>query len=351
MRLIVPLMLALAALAGIALGCGGDDDLSDDAVAQVGDSMITKADYEEALRFATGRGDDPRDYSACVAAKERSMPEAGGTPSDEAELERQCRREYTQIKRNVMDYLIKAEWTRMEADERDISLPDAQVQQAFDEAQQGGFLSEEALRRAGVSESEMLGRVRHNQLQMRVREHLTEEARNISSQEIADYYRVNDTEFLVPDRRDLRIVITRTRAKAVAAREALESGRSWERVAAEFSVHISRSQGGKVTDALRGSKRKVGLGAAIFGAQPGKLMGPVQDDDGWAVFVVDEIKPAYQPTLEQARAEVTERLQAAREKQALDAFTRKYRKRTTCAPGFVVAACENSLQTGAQASF
>jgi foldase protein PrsA len=251
-----------------------------------------------------------------------------------------------------MDYLIEAEWTRMEADARGISLTDAEVQQAFDEAQRGGFLSEEALRRAGVSESEMFLRVRQNQLRMTVREHLTERARELSSQDIADYYRRNKKQLVVPDRRDLRIVITRTRAKAAAAREALESGRSWERVAAEYSVHISRSQGGKVTDALRGSQRKVGLGAAIFGARTGKLMGPVRDEDGWAVFVVDKIKPSYQPGLEQARAEITERLQAAREKQALEAFTRTYRERTTCAPDFVVPVCKNGpTQTDDQASF
>jgi foldase protein PrsA len=153
--ILVPILAGAAALAGIALGCGGDDGLPEDAVAKVDEAVITKADYEQALRFATGRGNDPRDYAACVTAKEQSMPEAGETPSGEAELERQCRHEYTQIKRNVMDYLIKAEWTRMEADARGISLTDAQVQQAFDEAQQGAFLSEEALRRAGVSESEM----------------------------------------------------------------------------------------------------------------------------------------------------------------------------------------------------
>jgi foldase protein PrsA len=187
---------------------------------------------------------------------------------------------------------------------------------------------------------------------MRVREHLTEQARKLSSRDIADYYRRNKRQLVVPDRRDLRIVITRTRAKAAAAREALESGTNWKRVAAEYSLHISRSQGGTVTDALRGSKRKVGLGAAIFGARTGTLMGPVQDDDGWAVFVVDKIKPSYQPTLAQARAEITVRLRAAREKQALEAFTRKYRERTTCAPDFVVAACKNgTTQTDDQASF
>jgi foldase protein PrsA len=345
-------ILAAAALAGIALGCGDDDELPDDAVAKVGDAVITKADYEQALRFATGRGNDPRDYGACVMAKQQSTIETDGTQPVEAQLERQCKTEYRQIKRNVMDYLIKAEWTRQEADARGISLTDAQVQRAFDNAQQGGFLAEEALRRAGVSEREMFGRVRQSRLQVTVREHLTEQARKLSNQDIADYYRRNKRQLVVPDRRDLRIVITRTRAEAAAAREALESGSSWERVAAEYSVHISRSQGGKVTDALRGSKRKVGLGAAIFGARTGKLMGPVRDDDGWAVFVVDKIKPSYQPTLEQARAEITERLQAAHEKQALEAFTRTYRERTTCAPDFVVAACKNgTTQTDNQASF
>jgi foldase protein PrsA len=344
MRLVIlPLLAVGAAIAGSAagFGCGGSEGLPDDAVANVGDTVITKSDFERALRFAVGRANDPRDFAACAAAKQQQSGGAtDGTQPADAQLEEQCRDEYEAIKSNVMDYLIKAEWTRQETEARGIAVTDAEVAQAVDKAE-GGFLDKETLTRAGVSERQLIVRIRQNLLQSKVTEQLTEQARKISPQDIADYYRRNKKNLIVPDRRDLRIVITRPKANAEAARAALDAGRSWKSVASKYSLHFSRDQGGRITDARRGSKRKVGLGAAIFGARTDELMGPVRDDDTWAVFVVDKIKASYQPTLEQARDEIKETLVSTRQQQALERYTTKYRDKTTCAPAFRVPSCKN----------
>jgi foldase protein PrsA len=321
-------------------GCGGDDDGApgEDVVARVGETEITKADFERALRFAAGRANDPRDFAACAAAKQR---QGDGKDMAEAQLVEQCKAEYAQLKRIVMDYLIKAEWTRQEAEARDVALSDAEIGQAVAQARQGGFLDSERLKDAGVTEQQVLVRIRQNRLQLKLTEQITAPSREISSEEIADYYRVNRTELAVPNRRDIRIVITRARARALAAKAALENGRSWETVAREYSVHLlSRASGGRITNARKGESDE-GLGAAIFRAGKGQLTGPVRDDDTWAVFVVDKIKPAYQPTLAQARDEVRDRLRSGRERRALEAYTERYRAATTCAPGFRIPACKN----------
>jgi foldase protein PrsA len=329
-----------AGVAGAAVsGCGGNGELPDDAVAQVGDTVITKAHFEKALSDATG-GSDPRDQAACVAAKQRSGGELGEARQDEADLARQCREDWARIKSNVMDSLIKAEWTRMEARERGIALTDAQVRKVVDRAARGGILDAEALRRSGVSQRELLARVRANQLEAKVTEQVTDQARDVSDQDIADHYRRSKAELVVPDRREIRIVITRTPAKARAARAALDAGRRWKNVARRFSLHFSRNQGGRITAEWKGED-KAGLGAAIFEARKGELTGPFQDDDTWAVFVVERIMPGYQPTLGQARNEIVEQLQTARTQQALAAFRRKYRSKTSCARGFEVPACGN----------
>jgi foldase protein PrsA len=344
-RVVLTLLCAVPGGVGaVALvGCGDspDEGLPDGAVAKVGDRVITRSDFEEALKFAVGRGHDPRDYAACVASKKQQLTdEIGGTQPADAQLEEQCRAEYEEIKSNVIDYLIKAEWTRQETEARDIVVTDTELGQAVDQAEEG-FLDAEALAKAGVTERELIVRIRQNLLQSKVTKELTEEAREVSAQDIADYYGRNTKQLVVPDRRDLRIVITRSRAKAAAARAALDAGRSWNSVAMEYSLHISRNEGGRVTDATRSGNRKDGLGAAIFGARTGEIIGPVKDDETWAVFVVDRIKPSYQPTLEQARDEIAGRLQSTREKQALEAYERKYRDRTDCAPGFIIPACRN----------
>jgi foldase protein PrsA len=198
----------------------------------------------------------------------------------------------------------------------------------------------EVLRRAGVSVRELFARVRQNQLHAKVTEQMTQQAMKVSTQDIADYYRRHKSDLIVPDRRAIRIVITRTRARAQAARTALESGRTWKSVAKEYSLHFSRNQGGRITAEWK-REDQAGLGATIFRARRGELVGPVKEDHTWAVFVVDKVKPTYQPTLQQARDEITERLQSAREDRALDAYSKKYRDKTSCAPGFKVPSCRN----------
>ena len=69
-------------------GCGGssDEGLTDDAVAEVGGTVITRGDFERALRFTAGRGHDPRDLPACVAAKRRGTGGAGDAQLTDAQL-------------------------------------------------------------------------------------------------------------------------------------------------------------------------------------------------------------------------------------------------------------------------
>jgi foldase protein PrsA len=343
MKLILPLLLAVSvgALGSTALvGCGDSDELPDDAVAQVGDTPITKADFEEALLFATGRDSDPRDRGACVARKRREATQDGDTPAPEAELAKQCRRAYEQIKANVMDYLIKAEWTRQEAERRDIVVTDAQVKRVVANAQEGGLLDTTTLKRAGVGEEQLLARVRQNQLQARITEQVTQQAREVSSQDITDYYRQHKAEFVLPKRRKARIVITGTRARAQAAKAALRAGRSWTSVANEYSIHPSRSVGGRIT-AEQEPEDKAGLGVALFRARAGDLRGPFRYEDSWAVFVAGESLLARQVPLGEAREEIVERLRDAHLKQAVSAYNEEYRKKTTCAAGFMVPACKN----------
>jgi foldase protein PrsA len=348
--MILPVLAAGVSLVGSAavLGCGDEGGFPNDAVAEVGGTVIMKSDFESALRFATGRGNDPRDYAACAAAKRQAAGE--GAQPREAELEQLCREESQQIKRTVMDYLIKAEWARQEADARGIVVTDAQVEALVDRGEQVGLFNPSALRAGGVSKRELFSRVRYNQLHGRISEQMKDEARKVSTQDIADYYRRSKPDLTVPYRRSARIVITRSRARAEAARDALGAGRSWRSVAKKYSVHFSRNDGGRI-EAEWKRPDKGGLGAALFRARRGELTGPVQNGDTWAVFVAGEMERSYRPTLDQARDEITERLRSTQKKQALDVYTKKYRDQTTCAPGFEVTACKNgSKRTDGESS-
>jgi peptidyl-prolyl cis-trans isomerase C len=343
MKLTMLLTLALSTgvvgSAGV-FGCGGSDELPDDVVAEVGDTEITKSDFERSLRFATGGENDPRDYAACAAAKREAVGASGGPQPDRSQLEKQCREEYEKIKSNVMESLIRAEWARQEADARDIVVTDAHVERVIDRAQQSGLLEAEALETAGLGARELFARVRQNQLQGKVTDQLTAGSRDISGKDVAAYYRGHKAEYTVPHYRKARLVVTKTRARAEAAKAELASGRSWATVAKEYSVHFSRNDAGKIVAEWE-RKDKAGLGAALFKAREGELVGPVRDDDTWAVFVAEEMQRSYLPPLAQVRGEIERLLTSRGRERALAAYRRKYRDKTTCAPGFRVPLCKH----------
>lgn len=310
MRRVAPTLFCAAALAlgpaGL-VGCGGsDDELPKDAVAKVGDAVITTSDFERA-RKVTSDPANPGDAGA---------------------------------KARAMDLLIKAEWVRQEAEARHVTVTDAEMQKAVDQGRKSGFLSQENLKKGGVTLQQLLPTIRNGQLEIKVTAQLTQPSTRVSAQDVAEYYRDNKAKLIVDERRDARLVIATTRASADAAREALGDGRSWKVVARKYSVHTSRENGGKVANVPKGNEQ-TGLVATIYRTRKGVLVGPVKEGKYWAVFVVEKIKPPYHATLEQSRDEIKQLLSSRRRQRALAAFEKKYRAKTTCAPDYRVPRCTN----------
>lgn len=310
MRRVAPTLFCAAALAlgpaGL-VGCGGsDDELPKDAVAKVGDAVITTSDFERARKVAS----DP------------------ANPGDAG------------AKARAMDLLIKAEWVRQEAEARHVTVTDAEMQKAVDQGRKSGFLSQENLKKGGVTLQQLLPTIRNGQLEIKVTAQLTQPSTRVSAQDVAEYYRDNKAKLIVDERRDARLVIATTRASADAAREALGDGRSWKVVARKYSVHTSRENGGKVANVPKGNEQ-TGLVATIYRTRKGVLVGPVKEGKYWAVFVVEKIKPPYHATLEQSRDEIKQLLSSRRRQRALAAFEKKYRAKTTCAPDYRVPRCTN----------
>src|ERR671935_128202 len=59
----------------------------------------------------------------------------------------------------------------------------------------------------------------------------------VSNAQIAAYYNKNKARFAQPEQRELRIVLTKDKAKAEQAKKALDSGDSWKTVAKKYSVN------------------------------------------------------------------------------------------------------------------
>jgi foldase protein PrsA len=348
-------LLTLGAAAVVA--CGGSDSVPSGSVAKVGDEEITQDEFDKWLNTAvSGQAQggqvvapDPPEFTKCVAAKKKAIPQGQKEQSDAA-LKKQCKQEYDTLKREVMLFLIQAEWVAQEAEEQGVEVSDAAVEKSFEDQKKQAFPTEKAykefVKTSGMTEEDILYRVKLNELQQKLTQKITEEASKVTDADIEEYYDKNKRRFAQPERRDLRVVLTKTEAKAEQARNALNDGQSWKQVVNEYSIdEASKAQGGLLPAVAKGQQDKA-LDDAVFQAKKGELEGPVKTQFGWYVFEVDKITPASQQSLEQSKDTIRNLLRSERQQKTLDdwikEFREDYRDKTECADDYRIEECSNA---------
>jgi foldase protein PrsA len=189
-------------------------------------------------------------------------------------------------------------------------------------------------------------RVRLDALSNKIRDKVTKGKDKVTDAQIKEYYEKNKGQFAQPERRDLHIVLTKTNAKAEQAKAALQDGEPFKKVAEQYSIDdASKAQGGKLPAVAKGQQEKA-FDTAIFGADKGKITGPVKTQFGFYVFKVDKVNAASQQTLEQAKATIKQVLASQNQQKALDTFVKDFRKKwkeeTECREGYVTQDCKNA---------
>jgi foldase protein PrsA len=358
-RAFAKLLLPLAALAlGAAAFAGCGNDVPAGAVAKVGDATITQDEFDKWLNTAA-RGNaqggaavapDPPDFKTCVAAKAKTpVPKGQKKPTDDA-LKKQCKTEYDNLKREVMQFLIQAEWVEQEAADQNIKVTDKEIKKSFEDQKKQAFPNDKQYKQflasSGMTEDDILFRVKLDQLQQKLTQKITEDAKKVSDEDVSAYYEKNKKRFAQPERRDLRVVLTKTEAKANQAKKALDSGQPFKKVVKQYSIdEASKSQAGLLPAVSEGQQEKA-FDEAIFSADKGKLQGPVKTQFGWYVFKVEKVTKASQQTLEQSKETIKNLLRSQRQQKALDAwiksFREDYKDMTDCADDYRVAECKNA---------
>jgi foldase protein PrsA len=359
-RILTVLVAALAAALVVA-GCGGG--VPSNGVAKVGDTTITKAEFNHWLAAAakqqsqTSPGQppgatavpDPPNFTKCVAAKEAQPLPKGAQKPPVAQLKAQCKQQYDGLKQQTMQFLIQSQWIEQEAKARHVNATDAQVQKTFQDQKKQAFPKEadyqKFLKTSGRSEQDILFQVRQSVLVNALQAKVVENKGNVTQAQIAAYYNKNKTRFAQPESRDLLVVLTKTKAKAGQALGELKKKKPWKAVVKKYSVDTaSKAQGGKLPGVTKGTQEKA-FDAAIFSAKKGELKGPVKTQFGYYVFQVTKVTPASQQTQTQASETIKNLLKSQAQQKALSDFVKdfqkRYRGKTKCAKGFVTSMCSN----------
>lgn len=347
-------------LALVVAACG--DSVPGNAVVRVDDDTVKRSTFDHWIRIASRSSQapgaaaptipDPPDYTKCAAEKVASAPKpAKGQPKPTAaQFKAQCKQEYEGLRDQVLQFLIQAQWIQGEAADQGVKASDKEVKDSFAKQKKQSFPTEKEyksfLKTSGMTQEDIDLRVKLDLLSNKIREKVTKSKGKVTDKEVQAYYDKNKARFAQPERRDLNVVLTKTKSKADEALGALRGGDSWKAVSKKYSIdQASKAAGGKLPGVTPGQQEKA-FDAAVFKAKKGQTEGPVKTQFGYYVFEVTKTTPKSQQTLKQATPTIKQLIQQEGEQKRLAEFVKKFEKkwkgRTNCREGFVIQMCKNA---------
>jgi foldase protein PrsA len=356
---------ALGAVFFAAVGlaaCGGG--IPGNAVVQVGGTPVTKATFEHWMSIAsastaTTAGStaaakpvvpDPPNFTACIAHLQATAakPAKGQSKPSAAQLRTQCEQQYKSLQQEVLGFLISSSWVLGEAENQGVKVSDAEVKKEFEKIKNEQFPKpaefQKFLASSGQTVSDLLLRVKLNMLSSKIQQKVAKSKGAVTQAEIQKYYNEHKSQFGTPEKRDVRIVLTKTEAQAKEAKKEIESGKSFASVAKSKSIDpTTKNSGGELKGVVKGQEEKA-LDEAVFSAKKGVLGGPVKTPFGYYIYEVTGVSPGSGQTLAQAQAQIKQQLTTTQQQAALSKFIKEFRKKweakTECRSGYVVQDCK-----------
>ncbi|HEX4669477.1 MAG TPA: peptidyl-prolyl cis-trans isomerase [Solirubrobacterales bacterium] len=279
-------------------------------------------------------------------------------------LPKQGEKKYEELKSAALGELFDTIWIQGEAEELDIAVTPKQIATELAQIKKQNFKTEaeyqKFLKTSRYTQADVLARVKLQLLSTQIQEAISKEAPPPSSSEISDYYETaKDAQYTTPESRDVRLIINKDKAKAEAAKAALDkddSPASWKKVAPKYSSDpTTKAKGGLqsgMTEELLQSQPA--LKSAIFDNPTGVVAGPVDVNGSFFVVEVEKLNPAKVKALAEVSAEIKTQLtqQVAQEvfSEFVAEYQSKWQSRTFCAADFVIERCANYVGSGHPAS-
>ncbi|MBE0428471.1 MAG: peptidyl-prolyl cis-trans isomerase [Thermoleophilia bacterium] len=267
------------AIAGLA-GCGS---LPDDAAASVNGEIITKAEVADRI-------DNLRKvYSAMIPSEE---DEAG----------------YGDLRREVADQLVREELERQETEKRGITVSEAEIDERMEYTAEEKFLGDtvrmiEEFEGMGISVEQMRDDIRRTILHEKMEADIGKDIQ-VTDEDARDYYERNIGQYVQPERRQVRQIITSDEADAAAAVSRLRAGEDMLQLVSEISIDETAAARRGALGLVSPGQLAPELDQAISGLGNGEISDPVRLGEQWYVFKVENIIPAMLRSFEDVRNEI-----------------------------------------------
>jgi parvulin-like peptidyl-prolyl isomerase len=311
-------MLALVAVLAVA-GCGGNDDVPANAAATVDGVAITKADVDELMARAR------RSYEA----QKRTFPKAGTT-------------EYQGLQSQAVAYLVQRLEFESEAKSRGLSVTDAEIDKGIDKLTDENFggdkkALQKALKEQGVSTAQLRNDVRADVLAEELSTSVSKDVA-VSDADITGFYNQNKSQYTVPETREVRHILVKSKTKADQLYADLQGGADFAVLAKQNSQDPgSKDNGGKLTIA-RG-QTVAPFDKAAFSLDVGTVSKPVKTEFGYHLIEpLGAVKPGKVTPLSEVKAQIKAQLEQTKKNEAISSWLsdleKKYKDKITYSTGY-----------------
>jgi peptidyl-prolyl cis-trans isomerase C len=242
----------------------------------------------------------------------------------------------------IMPTLIEFEIAKTYAEEQGITVSEKVVNQEIEtikdqiaqQAQDQGMnvgreeAFQQALQQAGLTEEELRTQLRDQLPVQKVQERVVGDAQ-ASQDEVERFYEENkELQFTTPEQRCARHILFSKdqRAKAEEVKGQLQNGADFAELAREFSQDPGSAENGGDLGCLGQGETVPSFEEALFNAQQGEIVGPVETEFGYHVIEVTEITEQSTQPLGEVEAQIREQLSAEIQAEEFSAWVQKQKE-------------------------
>jgi parvulin-like peptidyl-prolyl isomerase len=323
----------VAALVLVAAGCGGGDDnesVPGDAVAVVGSSEISKAQFDALINQAK------RSYKA----QKRAFPKAGTT-------------EYNTLKDQAMQFLVQRAEFEQKAESLDVNVTDKQIDDRLAQIKKQYFGNSDKryqaqLKQQALTDAQVRSDIRAQLIQEKIFQSVTKDIK-VTDKDVEDYYNKNKAQYGTPETREVRHILVSTKKQADELYDRIKAGEDFGKLAKQFSKDPgSKSQGGKLT-VSRGQTVEP-FDRTAFLLPTHSLSRPVKTQYGYHLIEpLAGVKPAKTTPLKDVEESIRQQLLQTKRNDAMTKWVedtkKEYENKVSYQVGFAPPATTETTET------
>jgi peptidyl-prolyl cis-trans isomerase C len=234
--------------------------------------------------------------------------------------------QYEAMIQQIMPTLVEFEIAKAYAEEQGITVSESEVNQEIETIKdqiseqaraQGANVGreeafEQALQQAGLTEEDLRAQLRDQLPVQKVQERVAGGA-EASQEEVQRFYDENkELQFTTPEQRCARHILFNKdqKAKAEEVKSQLQNGADFAVLAKEFSQDPASAENGGDLGCLGKGETVPNFEEAVFNAQQGEIVGPVETEFGYHLVEVTDIRQQSTQPLEEVEGQIREQLSA-----------------------------------------